>query len=98
MVISSSDLERMNRTAKFKTDVPSYESLTKPTQTPSRGTSKIFSIRARSLYTALAFATLTWVAPCQEVSGTEPTQPVPHIDTQRNDTSEHESRHILGLI
>ena len=88
----------MSTTTKFKTDVPSYKSLTKPTQTPGRGTSKVFSIRARSLYTALAFATLTWVAPCQEVSGTEPKQPVPHIDAERSDTSENQSRHILGVI
>ena len=88
----------MSTTAKFRSDEPSYELLTKPTQTPGRGTSKIFSIRARSLYTALAFATLTWVAPCQEIPGIEPTQPGPHIDAERNDTSEHESRHIFGLI
>jgi hypothetical protein len=46
----------------------------------------------------MAFATLTWVAPCQEILGTEPPQPGPHIDAERIDTSENQSRHILGLI
>jgi hypothetical protein len=88
----------MNKTAKFKTDVPSYELSTKPIQTRARRTSKILSICARNLCIALAFATLTWVAPCQEIPGTEPKQPVPHIDAERSDTSENQSRHILGVI
>ena len=88
----------MSKTAKFRTDVPSYEVLTKPTQTPHRGTSKIFSIGARSLYTALALATLAWAAPCQEISGTEPTQPDPHVSAEGSETSEHQSHHIFGII
>src|ERR1017187_720850 len=88
----------MSTTATIRTGVPRYEVLTKPTQTPSRGTARIFSICARSLCTALAFATLARVAPCQEISVTEPTQPGRHIDAERSDTSEHQGRHILGLI
>ena len=88
----------MSTTAKFRTNMPSYELLTKPTQTPGRGAARRFSIRARSLYTVLALVTLTWVAPCQEISGIEPTRPDPHINAERSDSSEHQSRHILGLI
>ena len=88
----------MSATAKFRTDVPSYEFMTKPIQTPGRETSKIFSMRARSLYTALAFATLAWAAPCQEISGTEPTQPDPHVSAEGSEISEHQSAHIFGII
>ena len=82
----------MSATAKFRTDVPSYEVLTEPSQTSDRGASRSVSIRARSLYTALAFATLTWVAPCQEISGIEPTQPGPDLNAERSDTSKHQTR------
>jgi len=87
----------MNTTAKFRTDVPSYEVLTEPSQTPDRGASRSFAIRARSLYIALAFATLTWVAPCQEISGIEPTQPGPRINAEHSDTSEHQTR-LNGVL
>ena len=96
-MISSSELHRMNTTAKFRTDVPSYEVLTEPSQTPDRGASRSFAIRARSLYIALAFATLTWVAPCQEISGIEPTQPGPRINAEHSDTSEHQTR-LNGVL
>ena len=88
----------MRTTAKFRTDVPKCEALTIPTHTPSRGTSKILSIGARSLCAALAFATLARVAPCQDLSVGEPPRPGPHGDAERSDTSEPQGRHILGLI
>ena len=88
----------MSKTARFRTDVSGCEVLNKPALTPSRGTSKTFSICARSLCAALAFATLARVAPCQDIPVTEPAQPGPQVNAERTDTSEHQSRHILGLI
>src|ERR1017187_9395384 len=95
---SSSELERMNTAIKFRIDLPSYELVTNPAQTPGRAISKIFSKCARNLYVALAFAALACVAPCQEISRIEPTQADPHTKPESSDSSEHESRHILGII
>ena len=95
---SSSELERMNTAIKFRIDLPSYELVTNPAQTPGRAISKIFSKCARNLYAALAFAALACVAPCQEISRIEPAQADPHTKPESSDSSEHESRHILGII
>ena len=97
-VISSSELKPMRTAAKFTTASPCYELLTEPTQTPSRGTSKILAMRARHLYMALAFATITWAAPCQEISGTEPAHADSHGSAESRETSEQQSSHILGFI
>ena len=56
----------------------------------------MFPVCARSLCTAVAVATLDWVASCQEIPATEPAQPGSHTDSQRSDTQQ--GRHILGLI
>lgn len=53
-------------------------------------------MRARSLCIAVAVATVTGVASCQEIPATEPAQPDSHTDSQRSDTQQ--GRHILGLI
>jgi hypothetical protein len=50
---------------------------------------------ARSLCVAFALTTLAWIAPCQEISATQPAQPSPNADTKRSETSEPPSRHIL---
>jgi hypothetical protein len=60
--------------------------------------SKIFSTCARSLYAVLAFTTVAWVAPCQEISDMEPKPADPHMNADRSAASEHESGHILGII
>jgi hypothetical protein len=65
---------------------------------PAPRASKIFSRCARNLFTALAFAALARVAPCQELAGIDPTQPDPHLNGGPSDTSEQESSHILGII
>ncbi len=57
-------------------------------QAPRGARSGIFSTGARRLFAALAFAALACVAPCQDV----------HTNAGRNDTSERESRRILGVI
>ena len=88
----------MNTTATFRTGAARCEPLTKSTQTLSPGTSRSFPIRARLLYTALACATLTSIAPCQEIPGIDPAQPGSPVDAGRSGASENESRHILGLI
>ena len=76
----------MSATARFRTEVS------------SRGAFKTSSKRARYLYTVLALAILTGVAPCQEISGSEPTEPDSHSNAVRSDTSDQQSRHILGII
>ena len=88
----------MNTAVKFGIEAPSYELRTNPAQTRGRAISKIFSKCARSLYAALAFAALAGVAPCQELSQIEPRQADPHMKPENSDASEHESRHILGII
>ena len=88
----------MHTTAKFRIDVPRHEFLTNPDRPSVPTTSKTLLKCARNLYAALAFAALTGVAPCQEMSVIEPTQPDHHISAQLNDTSEHESHRILGII
>jgi len=68
------------------------------TVTLCRETPKIFSRCARIIYAALALAALAWVAPCQEISTTEPKGPDPDTNAEAHDNSGHESRHILGII
>jgi hypothetical protein len=97
-VITSSELERTNTAIKSGIEVPSYELLTNSAQTRGLAISKIFSKCARNLCAALAFAALACVAPCQEISRTEPAQPDPHMKSESSDASEHESSHILGII
>ena len=91
-VMSSSGLERMNTAIKFRIDLPTHELSTDPAQTQGRAISKIFSKCARNLYAALAFAALTCVAPCQEISRIEPTQADPHMKPESSDASERESQ------
>ena len=88
----------MNTAIKFRIDLPTHELATNPARTPGRAASKIFSKCARNLCAALAFAALACVAPCQEISRIEPAQADPHTKPESSDSSEHESRHILGII
>jgi hypothetical protein len=88
----------MNTAIRFRIEVPTHELSTNSARTPGRATSKIFSKCARNLYAALAFAALACVAPCQEISRIERTQADPHRKPESSDSSQHESRHILGII
>jgi len=86
----------MNSSAKC-INVSSRVSFTSPARFLS-AIFRIFCVCARNLCATIAFAAFAWVAPCQEISSIEPTQIDPHINSERSDTSEHESRHILGII
>ena len=97
-VTSSSELERMNTAVKSRVEISSYELPTNPAQPARRATSKILSRCARNLYTALAFAALAWVAPCQEIPGIEPAQADQRMKPESSDASNPESSHILGII
>jgi hypothetical protein len=97
-VISSSKAERMHTISRFSIDDSGAESLTNPAQPRVPAISTIFLRYARNLCAAFAFAAVAWVAPCQEISSAGPTQTDPHINSERSDTPEHESRHILGII
>jgi len=94
----------MNTTMKFRIEIPSYELLTNPTQTLGRARSTILPTCVRILYAACAFVGLACMTPCQEISRIEPTQADPqtqadpHMKPESSDASEHESRHILGII
>jgi len=86
----------MNSSAKC-INVSSRVSFTSPARFLS-AIFRIFCVCARNLCATIAFAAFAWVAPCQEISSIEPTADRPHINSERSDTSEHESRHILGII
>jgi hypothetical protein len=53
---------------------------------------------ARNLFAALACAAVAWVAPCQEITAIQPALPDLQRNPEPSDTSENESRHILGII
>ena len=79
-------------------DISSYELLTNPGHALSRGKSTTLPNSARIVYIALIAAGLAGMALCQEISQIEPTQAYPHPSPESSDASEHESRHILGVI
>ena len=53
---------------------------------------------ARRLSGILIFASLSWVAPCQEFSAVQPTHADIQTNDEGNDASKQGSRHILGII
>jgi hypothetical protein len=53
---------------------------------------------ARSLSATAIFASLAWVAPCQEFSAVQPAHADIQANDEGNDASKQESRHILGII
>lgn len=97
-VTGSSEREGMNTTMKFRIEILSYEFLPRPPQASGRWRSTIVPACVLVLYVALAFAGLAWRASGQELPRTEPTQADPHKKSESSDASEHESRHILGVI
>ncbi len=82
----------------FRIDIPSYEFLTNPGHASSRGKSTNLPNSARIGYIALIAAGLAGMALCQEIPQIEPMQAYPHPKPESSDASEHESRHILGVI
>ena len=82
----------------FRIHIPSYELRTNPGHALSRRKSTKLLNSARIFYIALIAAGLAGMALCQEISQIEPTQAYPHPKPESNDASEHESRHILGVI
>ena len=82
----------------FRIDIPSYELLTNPGHALSRGKSTIVPNSARMFYVALIATGLACTALCQEIPQIELTHAYPHAESQSNDASEHESRHILEVI
>jgi len=82
----------------FRIDIPSYELLTNPGHALRRGKSTNLPNSARIGYIALIAAGLAGMALCQEIPEIEPAQAYPHAQSESNDASEHESRHILGVI
>ena len=96
IVTSSSELQPIHMRTTFRADIGSRDCVTEPGQSPNRGAARNFSILARSLYTAVALATLSWVAPCQEMPRIEPTQPDPRTDSERSDTQQ--GRRTFSLI
>jgi hypothetical protein len=87
----------MSNAAKVGIDVLSYESLTNPNATTCTRFETLLRC-ARNLFAAFVFAAAGSVALCQEKPLIEPTQPDPRLNAEAGATSEHESRHILGII
>jgi hypothetical protein len=82
----------------FRIDISSYELLTNPGHGLSRGKSTKLPNSARSFYIALIATGLACTALCQEIPQIEPTQAYHHAQLESSGASEHESRHILGVI
>ena len=82
----------------LRIDIPSYALLTNPGHALSRWKSTNVPNSGRMFYIALIAVGLTGTTLCQDISQIEPTQAYPHAQPESSDASEHESRHILGVI